>query len=495
MAASEKRTDDNCRDVMNAIPVYVWSALPDGTVDFVNPQWEEFTGLPATAAFGWKWQSVIHPEDVDRYTSAWRSSLQRVNPLEQEIRVHRHDGTYRWWLIRCTPAFNTHAEVVRWYGAGFDVDDRKRAQDELQRQDDIRRQHIEQELRDTIDAIPVLRGTLSADGSVDFFIRTTLEYYGLSSEQMVGFNWQNIVHPEDLPGLVAAHNEALPAGRPLDVETRCRRADGEYRWLIHRIVPRYSQSGVIVKWYGVSFDIEDRKRAEEAVLEQRIIERTRIARELHDNLLQNFQATLLMMGSAVNLLDAGAVKERLELALKKADRAISEGREAIQGLRLGAERPEDLIRPLHALGEGLVAAQGCGVRPTFHVEVSGLPVSLSPAVSHEVLNIGSEAIRNAFRHAQAKHIQVQFRYSTAEFALAVIDDGVGIDPSVLVNGPGEGHFGLAGMRERAAIVNGELVCASELGVGTRIELKILAALAYPIRALADVVALEGESRS
>lgn len=478
MTAQRKWTGDDCRDVMNAIPVYVWSALPDGTVDFVNPQWEEYTGLPAGAAFGWKWQSVVHPEDVEGFTSAWQSSLQSLKPLEQEIRVHRHDGIYRWWLIRCTPAFNMRAEVARWYGAGFDIDDRKRAQEELQRQDEILRNRIEQELRDTIDAIPVLCGTLSSEGNVDFFNRTTLEYYGLRSEEMTGFNWKNVVHPDDLPRLVAAHLESFPAGRPLDIETRCKRSDGEYRWLIHRMVPRRDEHGKIVKWYGISFDIEDRKRAEEAVLDQRVLERTRIARELHDTLLQNFQATLLMLGSATSLLDTGPVKQRLELALKKADRAMAEGRDAIQGLRSGAERADDLIRSLQALGEGLAAVRADGKSPALDVEVSGLPVCLCPAVSAEVFSIGSEAIRNVFQHAQASHIQVQFVYDTEEFALAVIDDGIGIDPSVLTDGHREGHFGLAGMRERASIIGAELISSSEQDTGTRIELKIAARHAY-----------------
>ncbi|MGA9669164.1 MAG: PAS domain-containing protein, partial [Terracidiphilus sp.] len=474
MTEQGKWTGDECRDAMNALPIYVWSALPDGTVDFVNPQWEEYTGLPSSAAFGWKWQSVVHPDDVEGYTSAWQSSLQSLEPLEQEIRVHRHDGTYRWWLIRCTPAFNKRSEVAKWYCAGFDVNDRKRAQEELRLQDEIVRKRIEQELRQTIDAIPVLCGTLSSDGNVDFFNRATLEYYGLAAEEMVGFNWQNVVHPDDLPRLVAAHVESLPVGRPLDIETRCRRADGEYRWLIHRMVPRYGEHGEIVKWYGISFDIEDRKRAEEAVLEQRVLERTRIARELHDTLLQNFQATLLMLGSATSVLDAGPVKERLELALEKADRAMSEGRDAIQGLRSGAEGSDDLIRSLHSMGESLVGVQRDGESPSLHVEVSGLPIRLCQAVSTEVFSIGSEAIRNAFQHAHAKQIQVQFRYGTEEFVLAVIDDGAGIDPGVLANGRREGHFGLAGMRERAKIANGELTSSSKMGKGTRIELKIAA---------------------
>ncbi len=264
---------------------------------------------------------------------------------------------------------------------------------ELQRHHETVRDHIEQELRDTIDAIPVLCGTLSSDGNVDFFNSRTLEYYGLSSEQMIGFNWKNVVHPDDLPRLVAAHHESLPAGRPVDIETRCRRADGAYRWVIHRIVPRYDEHGEIIKWYGITIDIEDRKRAEEAVLEQRVFERTRIARDLHDTLLQNFQATLLMLGAAKNLLDEGPVREALEQALVKADSAIAEGREAIQGLRLGTEEPGDLITVLTTLGKGLAAGLGtAGGPPRFMWKFQ----ELLPACIHPLLTRSSVLVAKPY---------------------------------------------------------------------------------------------------
>lgn len=471
-------TGDKCRDVISAIPVYVWSALPDGSVDFVNPQWEEYTGLPPTAAFGWDWQHVVHEEDVEGFTSAWRRSLGNLEPLEHEIRVLGRDGQYRWWLIRCTPAFTEKGEILKWYGAGFDVDDRKRAQDELRTQEENHRNLTEQELRETIDAIPVLCGTFFSDGNVDFFNRATLEYYGLTAEELIGFNWQNVVHPEDLPGLIAAHLESLPAGRPLDIETRCRRADGEYRWLIHRKVPRFDEHGRIVKWYGISFDIEDRKRAEEALIEQRVAERTRIARELHDTLLQDFQAMLLMFGAVANTLDMGPIKDRLAQALEKADRALSDGREAIQGLRLGADSAGDLIAALRKLGTDLAAESGHKGTPRFRVVSSGHTRALRTTIRHEVFGIANEAIRNAFRHAHANNIYVELAYATEEFRLAVIDDGLGFDPGGLSAGCVGNHFGLAGMRERSEIANGELILWSEQGSGTRIDLKIPVTSAY-----------------
>lgn len=478
MSNDTEGTGDEVRDVINAIPVYVWSALPDGTVDFVNPQWETYTGLPTSAAFGWDWQQVVHSQDVGRFTEAWRSSLDTLEPLEQEIRVRGKDGGFRWWLIRCRPNRDSRGMVSKWYGAGFDIDDLKRAQEELRHQDEIVRTQIERELRLTIDAIPVLCATLSSDGNVEFFNRRTLEYYGLKSEEMIGFNWKNVVHPDDLQRLVDAHHESLPAGKPLDIETRCRRADGEYRWLIHRMVPRFDDNGEIVKWYGTSFDIEDRKRAEEAIVEQRISERTRIARELHDTLLQDFQAMVLMFGAAADLLADSPIRDRLEQALRKADRALAEGREAIQGLRFGADEHGDLLDSLRSFGEDLAVSLGQKDVPLFRVEASDAPVLLRSAVRHEVFGIASEAIRNAFRHADARNIEVKLQYGLERFSLTVIDDGIGVHPSVLSAGRGEGHFGLAGMRERARLVNGILVATSEPNRGTKIELRLSAENAY-----------------
>lgn len=473
-------TGDDCRGVINAIPVYVWSALPDGTVDFVNPRWENYTGLPSSAAFGWNWQQVVHDEDVERFKSAWQRSLGSLEPLEEEIRVRGKNGAYRWWLIRCTPAHDDEGVLLKWYGAGFDVDDRKSAEGELRYQEELHRRRTEQELRDTIDAIPVLCGIFSADGSVEYFNLTTLEYYGLTAEQLNASNWQDIVHPDDLPRLIAARLESVRVGRPLDIEFRCRRADGEYRWLIHRKVPRYDENGRIVKWYGISFDIEDRKRAEKALLEQRIAERTRIARELHDTLLQDFQATLLMFGAVANILEAGPIRDRLDQALEKADRALSDSREAIQGLRRGVDETEDLVTALRTLGGDCAAVSGHNGTSAFRVAISGPALCLRTPIRHEVFGIASEAIRNAFQHARADNIQVQLNHSAEEFTLAIIDDGIGIDSSVLIEGRGEGHFGLAGMRERARIVNGELISWSEVGSGTRIELKIPSEHAYGV---------------
>lgn len=466
------------RDLIDGVPVYLWTALPDGAVDFFNARWLQYSGRPQESLLGWKWQSAVHPDDVEAFVADWRAALATGEPLEREIRVERADGEYHRWLIRNEPERDQTGQIVKWYGAGFDIEDRKRADEEVRQREEATRSRTEKELRDVLDDIPVLCGGIWPDGSVEFFNKQTLDYYGLPAEEMEGLNWKSVVHPDDLPGHLVKLHAALSTGQRLDAETRTRRADGEYRWLLHRIVPKYNEHGEIVKFYGISIDIEDRKRAEEAVLEQRVLERTRIARELHDTLLQNFQGTLLLLQAAADLLGEGQARERLERALDLAESAVAEGRDAIHGLRLGLTESEDLTATMRTFGENLAVSNRGSTSAVFHVKVEGVPLILRPVVRNEVFSIGSEALRNAFQHARAKRIQLELRYSAEKFELAVIDDGKGIDPTILAKGGAEGHFGLSGMQERAKLISGDLTLWSEPGLGTKVELGVPGRNAY-----------------
>jgi len=216
----------------------------------------------------------------------------------------------------------------------------------------------------------------------------------------------------------------------------------------------------------------------EMTLEARVGERTRIARELHDTLLQTFQGLLPRFQAAFYKLPEGAVEAReiLEAAVNQASQAITEGRDAVQGLRLSAVEKNDLSVAIRTIGEEL--AVGNQSSPAFEVVVKGSPRNLHPILRDEVYRITAEALRNAFRHAQARQIEVEIGYGEKEFRIHVRDDGRGIDREVLSVDGREGHFGLHGMRERAELVGGKLVVWSKVESGTEIELSIPASKAY-----------------
>jgi signal transduction histidine kinase/ligand-binding sensor domain-containing protein len=215
-------------------------------------------------------------------------------------------------------------------------------------------------------------------------------------------------------------------------------------------------------------------------LEERVAERTRIARDLHDTLLQSFQAVLLRLHTITYLLPDGADKaqETVDSVVEQARQAITEGRDAVQGLRGSTIVSFDLARAISTLGEELAAGQAEERRTEFRVTVEGAPRSLSPLIRDEVYRIASEAVRNAFRHARAARIEVEIRYGQRELRMRVRDNGKGIDPTILRGEGPAGHYGLAGMHERAKLVGGKVDVWSELDSGTEIELTIPASVAY-----------------
>jgi signal transduction histidine kinase/sugar lactone lactonase YvrE len=215
-------------------------------------------------------------------------------------------------------------------------------------------------------------------------------------------------------------------------------------------------------------------------LEARVGERTRIARDLHDTLLQSFQGVLLKFSSLKYLIPDRPTEavESLERMIDQARAAVTEGRDAVQGLRSSTVVANDLARAITTFGGGLAADRPVQSCPEFRVQVEGKSRELPPLVRDEVYRIACESLRNAFRHAQAKRIEVEIRYDPRQFRLCVRDNGKGIDPAVLSAGGRAGHHGLPGLNERAELAGGKLSVWSQRDSGTEIELTIPAAIAY-----------------
>jgi len=233
---------------------------------------------------------------------------------------------------------------------------------------------------------------------------------------------------------------------------------------------------LLLAWAGYQLRIRRLHRQFEMTLEARVAERTRIARDLHDTLLQTFHGLMYRFQAVLMLLPGEPVKARQELegAVDQASQAITEGRDVVQGLRASGSETNDLADAIRELAAEASDGEAASVR--IHVE--GTPRALHPIVRDETFRIADEALRNAFRHASAKQVEVEIRYDVRELRLRVRDDGAGIDPAVLEAGGREGHFGLRGMRERAQAVGGKLRLWSALDTGTEVELIIPGARAY-----------------
>jgi signal transduction histidine kinase/ligand-binding sensor domain-containing protein len=220
-------------------------------------------------------------------------------------------------------------------------------------------------------------------------------------------------------------------------------------------------------------------------MQGRFEERERIARELHDTLLQSFQGLLLYLHAGIDLLphlpDVARARERLERAADQAEHAIAEGRDAVQGLRSSTMISSDLAAALNTLGAELATVGGNQSPPAFHLELEGTPRELQPILRDEIYRIAGEALRNAFRHAQANRVAVTIRYDEQQLTVRVRDDGKGFSPEILVAKGQAGHWGLQGMRERASKSGAQLELSSRPEAGTEVELKIPAPRAYQSR--------------
>jgi PAS domain S-box-containing protein len=173
------------------------------------------------------------------------------------VRFRRSDGQYRWHLDRGVPLRDEAGNIVNWYGVVTDIEDRKRAEEALR--------SSEQRFRLIVNSIPGLVCTMSATGEVQLLSPQVLEYFGKSPEELKSWATSDAVHPDDIPRVISAWASSIETGHPYDIEHRCRRSDGVYRWFQVRALPVRDAEGRVTGWYNLLTDIDDRKRAEEAL--------------------------------------------------------------------------------------------------------------------------------------------------------------------------------------------------------------------------------------
>ena len=267
-----KQSEARLRKIIDTIPTLAWCSLPDGTGEFWNRRWHEYTGLTPEAVRGWGWQDAIHPEDLKEITDKWLGFLASGQPGEVEGRLRRFDGVYRWFLFRAEPLRDESGNIVNWYGTDTDIDDLKQAQLKV-RQD-------ERELRQLIDFLPQHVLVLDAEGSLLQANQMLLDYNGHTLEEMQGAGTderhQRDLHPDDLERARSERRCGLASGAPFEIEKRMRGKDGRYRWFLFRYNPLLNEQGRVARWFATATDIEDRKRSEERVRSENLALREEI---------------------------------------------------------------------------------------------------------------------------------------------------------------------------------------------------------------------------
>jgi formate hydrogenlyase transcriptional activator len=266
-----RESEARLRKIVDTIPTLAWCNLPDGSNEFVNQRWCDYTGLSPEEVQRVGCKVAIHPEDLPKWLDEWRTLVASGEGGEIEARLRRHDGAYRWFLIRVEPLQDESGEIVRWYGTNTDIDDLKQTEAKL-RED-------EREMRRITDAIAQTIVVQNPSGVPIYANQATLDYTGLTMDDVVSSDFRaRIFHPEDLERLRAEREAALLRGLPFEIEQRALRKNGQYRWFLIQYNPFHDEQGRLVRWYATGTDIEDRKRTEDRTRSENVALREEVER-------------------------------------------------------------------------------------------------------------------------------------------------------------------------------------------------------------------------
>jgi PAS domain S-box-containing protein len=254
---SKGARENHFRSIVDRLPVFVTLMNPNGEAVLANRQVLEYFGATLDEVKGLENGSTIHPDDRSEALAAWQRSVETGEPFDFEGRHRRADGVYRWFHMRGFPLRDSEGRVVLWYLLQTDVENRKRTEEALRAS--------EINLRQIVDSIPGLVCTMSPDGVIEHHNQQVLEYFGRTAEELRDWAFNDAVHPDDLPRVIAVFTKSISTGTLYDIEHRCRRADGVYRWFQVRALPVRDKDDRITGWYVLLTDIDDRKRAEDAL--------------------------------------------------------------------------------------------------------------------------------------------------------------------------------------------------------------------------------------
>ena len=437
LQASER----NFASIINTIPTLAWSARPDGDCDFLSQGWLDFTGLASEQAKNWGWMNAIHPEDRENLEQYWRSAIASGTLVDTEARIRRYDGVYRWTLIRANPWRDESGSIVKWYGTNTDIDDRKRAEEQMQRSETFlaEAQH------------------LSRVGSFAWCVSTgeirwSEQLYRIFEYEpgtpVTGALVSKCIHPNDLSLAADILESARRAESDLESEYRIVIRDGSIKHL-HFIAHASRDHEGRLEYIGAVQDMTQRRIAEEALTAARR-ELDRVTRATSLGVLtasiahevnQPLSGIVTNAGTCLRMLDADP--PNIEGARETARRMVRDGNrasEVVTRLRALFKSKEvaadsvdlnDAAREVIALSSSELESKGIIVRHEFAQNL--------PALRGDRIQL-QQVIQNLLRNAvdsmsdikdRPRQLFIKTESDGKNVRLTVQDTGIGIAPEVV----------------------------------------------------------------
>jgi two-component system sensor histidine kinase UhpB len=488
ITATERREADALRRAVDTIPAMVWITGPKGDVEFFNRRWLDYSGGPLPEALKQP-ENAIHPDDRGRALEKWRHALVAGEPYEDEMRLRRGDGRYRWFLVRSVPLRDASGAILRWYGTSTEIEDRKRAEEALRESQEL--------LRLVLATLPVGVAVMDHEGDVvssnaaaDRIWGRPLIVSGSERRAESKGYWHGSgkrIGADEWASFRALHGGETSLNELVDIDA----FDGKHKIMQNSAAPIHDAKGAIMGVVVVNEDVTERVRAEEGLrdsarqlqrLSRRLLavqeeERRHLARELHDEFGQILAAVSLHLQVA----KAGCA-EPAQASLDESAALVKRAGAQVRSLALE-------LRP--------TMLESAGINATLrwlseqHQNRTGVPTRVEGKLGDEVtgdlavacFRVVQEALTNVARHAQAREVRIQLADTGHAVEVAIHDDGVGFDVNKTQEESGDGaHLGLIGMRERVQILGGRLEVESQADRGTciRVSLPLPEPVAEPL---------------
>ncbi|MFC3078346.1 PAS domain-containing protein [Phenylobacterium terrae] len=438
-AAEAVAGETRLRLLADAIPGLVFEFDTEGRNTYVNRQYRDYTGLPPESLLGDGWRQVLHPEDSEAVGKAWSEAVHAARPMQVECRIRGADGAWRWFMLRAAPLQDREGRVHRAIGVCTDIDAARRARDALA--------ESEEQFRSMADSLPQLAWMADAKGWIYWYNRRWYEYTGATLEEMQGWGWTKVHHPEHVDRVVERIQQAWDTGEPWEDVFPLRGADGRYRWFLSRAEPLRDAEGRVIRWFGTNTDITEKQRLEDlqTTLIQEISHRVKNSLALVSSLLALQARTL-----------EGAPRKALEEAATRVH--------AIAGVHDQLWRQADAREvDLGPFIENLAAAVAA-TSPQHRTSVDAEPAAISADLAAPVGLLLNELLTNAYKYAYPEGAAGEVRVRGAlagdgRYRLEVADFGRGLPPDFDIASASR-SLGMRVITSMAAQLDGRIEAAS-----------------------------------